>query len=77
MSPGVSCPWCGGHGTSTVVDHEGGRFACSCGSLHNGTGTEWQRLAKHRRLAIERKAEWMAKHPQVDRVADHVFEEAS
>lgn len=78
MSPGVSCPWCGRHGSSVVVDHPEGRFFCSCGSLHFGSDAEWRRLAPHRLQNAQRRAEWLAAHPQVARVDDdHVLKEAS
>ena len=53
---GPSCPWCGSHGRSVPVHHPAGRFLCGCGSLHNGTDSEWRQLAEHRRNAIERRS---------------------
>ena len=53
----MTCPWCGRHGTSDIVNHPGGRFLCSCGSLHNGTDAEWRRLEDHRAGVAKRLGE--------------------
>jgi len=50
-----TCPYCGVTGDATDIGHFYGRFFCSCGSLFWGSDSEWHRLAKHRRLAAERK----------------------
>ena len=50
-----TCPVCGQQDTASPVDRPEGRYFCSCGSLFNGTDTEWWRWAEHRRLAAERK----------------------
>lgn len=52
---GPSCPWCGQHDSSTRVQHPDGEYMCSCGSLHNGTDSEWRKLAEYRKKAIERR----------------------
>ena len=58
-----SCPVCGRHGDATRVDLPHGRWYCSCGSLFNGTDAEWRRLARHRRMAAERRAGYQQEMP--------------
>jgi hypothetical protein len=53
----LSCPMCGNHGTSSVVDHPGGKYFCSCGSLFNGSDHEWRALAKHREQYAKRRGD--------------------
>jgi len=50
-----TCPYCGVTGDATDLGHDLGRYFCSCGSLFWGSDSEWHRLAKHRRMAAERK----------------------
>lgn len=54
MTDGPTCPVCGETGNASYVNRPEGMFFCSCGSLFNGTDSEWRRWAYHRRMAAER-----------------------
>lgn len=64
-----TCSWCGLNDRATRLEHHLGRFFCSCGSLFDGTESEWRRLANWRRKHAVNVTEWLAAHPHVARVA--------
>lgn len=54
MSP--SCPLCGNPDSVCEIASPHGRYYCACGTVFDGTDSEWTHWARRRRERIERMA---------------------